>query len=257
MGEEEERGLSVLEGGRAISIKNLSVGQLPLAKIGFGDIHGLAAYTAGVERRKSSRPVLLWNEDAICFYSGNPSEEVTFQPELHPRVDIFFQRQEERHNWQEDKQGKRENIKVWEGDYVPVQFKKRRLIQWLRENEAIFEDNVLASIKSLRVSAKASEESQMLSLDNDDERQVRENTTDTNLPPRFSGRVPLLAWGDYMATLDFEAEVVLDRSDGRVIQLRVTNGRQVKRGLMEYMLAQLPADLPRYYGAMKIQQGGK
>jgi len=109
----------------------------------------------------------------------------------------------------------------------------------------------------MRVTEKKTEDSEMLSLEDDDNvRTVTEEVKATNIPRNFKALMPL--FGGFSIELDFEACVKKKQdSYGRtgktnVIELRVTNAREAIRQVMEEILKQFPEKIPKYYGRTEI-----
>lgn len=246
------RGQEIATERGIVEIRNLFVDSLPRVILNPGDITSLREILAKTEGIKA----IIWNEERISLMADRPGLDITYAPELHPSVAIFFGRSDENPRHSDPFTGKMPE-RVWEGDYEPVTFSKRALLKYLRYHSAIFPPTMEDAIKNLKVSQMETSEEILLDEHSDDERTIRENRTQTNVPNLFTVQVPLTE--GYIAELVFESAVVLlkdrygnARENKRGIQLRLTNGREVKRQLMDYLLGQLPSDYPRYYGKIAI-----
>ncbi len=237
-----------------IEVKNLIVDALPRTQLALGDIGSLAAL---VDQAKETVKGVVWNETRITLMTDNPSKEISYEPELHPAAEMFFQRESKR-----ERAGLMEvGPRVWEGDYEPVHFQKKDLLKFLRSRDAIFPTEVEEALKNLKIRETKATDEIMLSLEEESTRTVEEEAKVTNLPKNFTVEMPVAE--GYSASFILEAAVVQLKDEynrlakgGRVIELRCTNTRQIKRDLMKHMMDQLPPEIPRYYGAMRVVKEG-
>jgi hypothetical protein len=184
------------------------------------------------------------------------NDVISFTPEFHPCSEMFFNREEKRGHMSlfgEDK-----GIRIWEGDYEPIQFNKSNLLKFLKKYAEYFEPSIEQAIKNLKVTEGRLETSEMLSLDDDDNvRTVLEETKSANIPRTFKAIMPL--FGDFKVELDFEACVTKkqdrygnDEKGKNVIQLRVSNAREAIQQVMKEILSRFPEKIPKYYGRTDI-----
>lgn len=237
-----------------IEVKNLIVDALPRIQLALGDIGSLAAL---VDQARDTVKGVVWNETRITLMTDNPAKEISYEPELHPAAEMFFQRENKR-----ERAGLMEvGPRVWEGDYEPVHFQKKDLLKFLRSRDAIFPTEVEEALKNLKIRETKATDEIMLSLEEESTRTVEEEAKVTNLPKNFTVEMPVAE--GYSASFILEAAVVQLKDEynravkGRVIELRCTNTRQIKRDLMKHMMDQLPPEIPRYYGAMRVVKEGR
>jgi len=173
---------------------------------------------------------------------------IRFEPEIDQMTREFFQREKKSHYNDYSDIG----TLVWEGDYQPVRFTKANLLKFIATYEADVPQEVKDAIKALKIKQTTKTDSILIS-DGDDgegERTTDEEKVVTNLPKKFALTMPI-AHG-VSANLEFDAKVVRDNyGKGRpTIELRCTNGRQVLQDLMQGIVSQFPAHVPRYYGRL-------
>lgn len=237
-----------------IEIKNLIVSSAPLRKVALGTVEGIVDIT---KRNEGNVNAIIWNEKGLTLLLAESNTEIAFIPEFHPSTEMLFHREEKRERL--DFFGDSDGIRVWEGEYEPIQFTKSNLIKFLQKYSLYFDEDVTKAIKNLRVTQKRTTDSEMLSLDDDDNvRSTEEKTQTTNLPRQFNAKMPL--FDGFEAELEFEAKVVKkkdrygEEKSQQVIEMRCTNGREAIREVMYAVLEQFPEKIPRYYGAMKIRR---
>jgi len=227
----------------AIGINNLVVSSAPQKDFVIGDVASL------VRISQNDQPTaIFWNEDEIDIALASKNELVRFVPELEPATSVFFQRAEGKNR--RDNEGYM--VQSWGGEYEPLQFKKTDFLKWIKLYADQIPEDLIANVKSLRIKATLNTSEDMLGDDEDIERRTEDISQTTNVPKRFSLELPVT--GGVQAALDFECEIVRlnDRygnpTTKRGVQLRCINARQVKKDMMQGIIDQLPAELPRYYG---------
>lgn len=236
-----------------IEVKNLIVSQQSGVQLAVGDLQSLKAVL--VDREVSA---IVWNEDTISLITSDRSTEIWFRPEITPSAELFFSRKDSRHRdmWTG------ETTLIWEGDYEPVRFTKRNLLKFFKKYADALPPDVAKSIKSMKLVETKTEDSIMLGEDTDDEKTVVEHRQDTNIPKKFNMRMEITP--GFLADLECEAAVVskkegiydaVSRGD-KMIEIRCTNAREVKRDMMSMLCNQLPPEIPRYYGRYRVK-GGK
>ena len=237
----------------SLEIKNLIVSSAPLRILALGEVKDIVDITG---RKQNQVDSIIWNEKEIKLILKDDNTQISFLPEFHPSSEMFFHREEKRNSRWDDEPG----LRIWEGEYEPIQFGKSKLIKFLKKYAEYFEPEVEQAIKNMRVTHKKSEDSEMLSLDDDDNvRTVLEETKTTNIPRNFKALMPL--FGGYSIELDFEAAVVKKTdSYGReknqnAIQLRCTNAREAIRQVMQEIISQFPKEIPKYYGKTRVDIG--
>jgi len=231
----------------SIEVKNLVVGQQPRRQIALGEPEGLVRAVGNLGKEVQG---IIWNEDRLHLVLKG-GDELRFEPEMIPTAGIFFRRKPR--SRYEDSDDKHQGPIVWEGDYEAVQFTKRAFVRFLKENAAAFDAEFRDAVKELKVSQVTTVRQEMMDDDSDNERTMREDAKFTNVPKRFSMTLPLAE--GWTARLDFETDTVQLEGHGRGtmgVELTCVNARQVRREMMESILARLPETIPRYYGAMKV-----
>lgn len=234
-----------------VNIQQLVVSPLPRRKTYLGEIKDIVDVT---NKKQEKIDAIVWNERNIQLVINDGSTEITFTPEFHPCTSIFFDRSEKRRSrWDDDDAG----VRIWEGEYEPVQFSKSNLIKYLKRNAEYFEPEVEQAIKTMRVTEKKTEDSEMLSIEDDDNvKTVTEEIKATNIPRNFKALMPLFE--GFSIELDFEACVKKKTDDyGRsgkanIVELRVINAREAIRQVMEEILKQFPEKIPKYYGRTEL-----
>lgn len=253
----EQKALAQVEGEVSpsiIKIENLVVSQLPRQDIALGDARSLVQVFDKLKHRVEG---IIWNEDRIEFITSDRSTRIMFAPELTPEAQLFFQRKRPHVNRYEDEDCSQMDrlTHFYEGDYEPVAFSKRRLLKFLKEHVTLFPKEIQEAIKNLKVSQIATVSEQLMDEDSDNLRSVSENQVITNLPNTFTMTLPITE--GQTAEIDLEATPCKTENRGGMgIELQCTNARQVMRELMQHVLAQLPPEIPRYYGARRLS-GGK
>lgn len=231
-----------------IEIKNLVVSPLPRLQMALGDAESFIE----VVNNTSGVKAIVWSEEAISLVLDDRNSEIMFRPELHPTSAMFFQREQKS---QYDR-NKDEMVRVWDGDFEPVRFLKTKLLQFLKKYAEQIPDEVAKAIKNLRVTEKRVYAEDTIELGT---RRVDEETEATNLPRKFSVNLPISE--NFVGELHFEAQLVKkkdrygDAKPGKQIELRCTNSREVLRDMMTQILAEMPENIPQYYGRMRIHDG--
>jgi hypothetical protein len=233
-------------GDVSIRAQRVIMAPQPRLNLALGDIQSLNEVT------KALKPVgIVWNEQQINLMTRDRTSYVVFKPELNQAAAMFF-----------DAEGKKKNgisefsPSVWEGEFEPIVFTKRNLIKFLKTYKAAFPQELQDAIKNMKVTETKAQGEEMLDLESDDQRTVLEERTQTNIPKKFFVHLQLTK--EISADLELEAGVakLKDRYDNDTgkngIELRCINGRQVMRDMMENYLAQLPENIPRYYGKMTL-----
>lgn len=195
---------------------------------------------------------VMWNERCITLVAQNRFVIASFEPELTPIATMFMAPHEKR--------DRDDDIKIWEGEFAPVQFTKQNLLKFLKRVEMVdAPKEVVAAIRDMKVTEKKAISSS-INLSETGETTVMEESMDTNLPQRFSLMIPVS--DNFVGKFDFEAKVVnaKDRYGNedkikKCIELRMTNARQVLSARMESIVAQIPAEVPKYYGRMDVRVG--
>lgn len=251
--EEKQTKLAILEEKsiQPLNIQYLVVSPAPQRDIALGNVEGLTEF---ITQNKPSIQMIVWNESEISIFTTNSNIEVKFQPEYHLASSVFFSREEKRRRGYGEDSG----VKVWEGEFEPVQFGKRILLKFLDKYSEYFDEDIKEAIKNLKVTSKRIEQTEMLSLDDEIERTVEETEESSNLPRKFTAIMPM--FGDYRAELHFEAQVKYKEDDyghkskRKIIEVRCVNAREAIQDVMNQVLSNVPEDIPRYYGRMAVRK---
>lgn len=235
-----------------VDIQSLVIAPAPMVRINVGDADDFA-------RLVENLPVkgLVWNERCITVLMDDRNTVVRFYPEIDPVLSVFLQREN----------GRRESGGIfgevgpiiWEGEFEPVQFSKQRLLQFFQSLDTELPGEVLDAIRSLRVSVRREHSEEALDLESGDIKTIIEERTKTTMPRRFAVEIPVCPF--YRGRFEFEARLVQKRNrygepeNKMAIELRCLNARAVLRDMIQTVLSQLPPGIPRYYGAMEIEQG--
>ncbi len=195
---------------------------------------------------------VIWSEsDGITLILEDRHSIVQFRPTIHPYAALFFEKRDKRTNDDDE-------MRVWEGEFEPVQFTKQNLIKFLQlvEIDGVPKE-VVAAIRNMKVSEKTTQEDTISLEDPGITKMVIEESTHTNIPRRFGLIIPIT--DDYKGHFEFEATVQkkkdrYGKEDAlkKVIVLRCLNPRAVLRNCMEQILAQLPPEIPCFYGKMLV-----
>lgn len=235
----------------SLEIKNLIVSPMPMRRLALGEVKDIIDIT---KRKEGNVDAVVWNEDSIALILKEENTQIVFLPEFHPASQMFFHREEKRDF---DLFSDRRGIRIWEGDFEPVQFGKSNLIKFLKKHVEYFEPEIEMAIRNMKVTESKVESSEMLSLDDDNNvRTMAEETKTTNIPRQFKALMPL--FGGYKVELDLEARVTKKQDgyghekDKNVIEIRCTNAREVIKQVMEEIVSQFPEKIPRYYGKTDI-----
>ena len=139
-----------------------------------------------------------------------------------------------------------------------VKFKKTHLLRFLEEYGTDLPEDLIKALKKLRVTQTAKQSEDMLDLEGTGSRTVLEDVEISNLPRQFSLKMPIAE--NFIGELQFQAELVQARDNyGHTksgaplqIELRCVNAREVMRDMMHQILAELPPEVPRYYGRAHV-----
>ena len=235
-----------------IEIKNLIVSPMTRLSLAMGDIESLLQVSNEMEIKG-----IVWNERGISLLTDDRNTSIVFRPEIQENVEMFFEREgkKEKGNIWEGTQT------VWEGDCGAVVFSKRNLLAFIKQNKALITKETEDAIKNLKVSETKSQNEQMLDIDSDDQVTITEERSVTNIPKQFT--IHMLVAPGMSADLIFEAKVADLKNDyghnsgKKGIQLRCINARSVMHDMMQGYVKQLPAEIPRYYGAMLLGEPNK
>ncbi len=217
-----------------------------LMTVALGDIDGLSMIT------KMSRPAaVMWNEHEITLLNPSRNTFIIFKPELSDGIKGLF-----------DKEGKKReggffmpSYNVWEGECESLQLGKKKLIEFFSLYALEVPPEISAAIKSMRIKTVKSE-SETIDLDDEKKSSIVDEETSTNIPKKFKARMQISR--DFQADVQFSCQVVNKKNDyGRdtnekCIELRVLNYRDVLRDMMDFYLRQLPDDIPKVYGTMRL-----
>jgi len=233
-------------GRNLVRIDNLMVSPLPRLNLAMGRIESLIDLSKNIAVKG-----IVWNERKICLLTDDRNTFIIFKPEVEKDAEMFFEL-EGKHKKGDIWIGYQS---VWDGECAPVSFTKQRLLKFIKQHKALITKETEDAIKNMRITETKAQNEEMLSLDSDDHVTTIEERYVTNIPRQFTIHMPLAP--NVSADLMFEAEVVemkddYDRKKGKGIQLRCINGRQVMKDMMENFVAQLPENIPRYYGEMML-----
>lgn len=239
------------EGPLHVNTLVLATPSRPILAINCGSGEGFV----GMVKQSAGVKGIMWNEMEIGLILEDRHTVIRYEPTIHPYAVIFFEKRNKRSD--DDDQ-----MRVWEGEFEPVQFTKQNLLKFLNLVEITdAPKEVLEAIKNMKVQERRKQED-TISLDDDSSKMVVEESLQTNIPKRFSLMIPVS--DDYLGKFEFEAKVAKKKdSYGRedqhkkVIVLRCLNARQVLRDRMEQVLRMLPQEIPRYYGKMVVSGGNK
>ncbi len=240
------------EVARILKIDNLTVSPLPQMRINCGD----AVSFVKLAEKTPEIVGVMWNEEKISLMLNDRTTLIQFYPEINPITSVFLQKKDNR---------RKDNIFgmpndspiVWDGEFEPIQFTKSNLIKFLKTQKTSLPDEVMFAIKNMQVTEKKTHDTEMLSLDNDDERTIMEETTVTNIPRQFSIDLPVSE--NYIGKFQFEVSVVsikdnYDRDTKKKgMLLRCINARSVLRDMMQQITSRLPKEIPLYYGALSLE----
>lgn len=232
-----------------VHVQTLIVGAAPRLRLLAGESTGfvnLVSRTQGIQ-------AVMWNEARISVVTGDPGRELHFQPEIDPETARFLSHERKREGAGFGDPG----FSVWEGEYEPVVFTKRALVRFITDHSA-GNAELEAAVKQLKIRETTTTEETMLDLDTDNVRRLEEERAETNIPKEFELTMPLTE--GVQARVRFRAELFRpDKNDyeyrndkTKRIAVRAANGRSVMRDLMLGILAQLPEEIPRFYGSAKM-----
>lgn len=244
------------KGNLPLNIETLNVSPIPQIHINLGDEQSFLKMVGQTNNVNG----VIWNEEKITLMCQDRTTTIQFYPEIDTTAKLFLVKEEPRR--------RRDNIfgiptgpKVWEGEFEPIVFKKGKLIEFLQKYHDGLPNDIISSIKNMRVTQHKSEQEEMLALDESETRTVIEESNTTNIPKNFTLALPVA--GNYVGNFDFEASVAMledeygTKTKRKGIMLRCTNGRDVLRDMMLCTLSQLPNELPVYYGAMGVEMNDR
>ena len=237
---------------RTIEIKNLVVSPMPRLDVALGTSDSFIRMTKETPMVQG----VIWNERCISLMTNDRSTSIMFAPELRPEAAMFFEHHDKRTR-DEDK------MRIWEGDYAPVQFTKRDLVKFLSKYSAVIDGakETIDAVKKMSVKEMLQQNDEMLELDSNNQRTVIEETVTSNIPKSFKMRMNLAE--NFTGELHFQVEIARkkDRYDQPTkdfcLVLRCTNAREVMQNMMQLIVNQLPQEIPRYYGAVQLYEGKK
>jgi hypothetical protein len=223
----------------------------PLMAINLGDQLSFISLTNQTPNVKG----IAWNENDIALILDDRNTIIRYNPETHPYAALFFEKKDRRSNDDDE-------MRIWEGEFEPVQFTKQNLLKFLKLFEITdVPKDVIDSIKNMKLLERKTQED-VINLDENSTKMVIEESSQTNIPKKFSLQIPLSE--NYIGKFEFEAHVAKKKNrfgneepNKNVIVLRCLNGRQVLRDRMIQILNQLPKEIPKYYGKMIISGGNK
>lgn len=233
----------------SIEIRNLVVAPVPRVHFQVGDVDSL---TRVIEKNVEQVKAIVWNEEEITIDIDAAGREIVFRPEIRDNAAMFFTRENKKgpSGYGSDEPDGR----IWEGDYEPVHFTKKSMLTFLKTYGTMMPTELVDSIKNLKVTKSETSEEIMLDENTESVRKIEEMLENTNIPAKFRMMVPITDW--FEGELEFECNLatVKDRYSNdrgkKYIQLRCTNARKVLADMMHGILAQLPSDIPRFYGRM-------
>lgn len=249
LAERAEQGTPARTERPSIEVKTLIVGAAPRLRLLAGEARGFVELAASEPHVRA----VVWNEQRVSVITDDPSRELHYQPEVDPETARFLQREEKRKGAGFGDPGYR----VWEGEYEPVIFTKRDLVRFISTHSE-GSPELEAAVKQLRIRETHTTDETMLDLDTDDVRRVEEERSETNIPKEFELTMPVAE--GIKARVRFRAELFRPSRDDyeyrndkvKRIAVRAVNARSVMRDLMYGVLAQLPNELPRYYGSARM-----
>jgi HD superfamily phosphohydrolase len=210
--------------------------------ISFGESTGIVRYC---HSRREMIEGVYWNEEFISVRTMH-GEIVRFEPELNPDIQMFFTRKQ---SYRDRNTG----YVVWDGDYEKAKFTKKSLLEWLSRHTDELEEDVRKSIREMKVTERL--DTQSISL-GDMERTTEEEEMKTSIPKNFKANVRIAE--NWLAEMHFKAYVARNVDDyghvqkGYNIVLELENAREIKRGFMDFVLKQIPDEIPVYYGRLKV-----
>lgn len=236
-----------MAGRVSIEVRNLTVGALARERLLLGDVASLTSYA---KKYAVGIRAIVWNEEGIRLVMDDKGSEVAYLPEFFPETAMFLSREHKRER-------RDEGNRVWQGEFEPVLFAKKDLVKFLK-NHSKGDAKLLESIRELKVTTRHEESETMLDLESDDVRRVEEETEVSNVPRHFSLQMPVTE--DIDSTFEFEASIYRPedpyerRAEAKTkrIAVRAVNARPVLRAVVESVMARLPKEIPRYYGAFRF-----
>ena len=236
-----------------VNIHSLVVSPMPRLELALGNSDSFVRMVKSLGPKVKA---VIWNESGIALLMDDRTTLVGFIPELRPEAAMFFERHEKRSRDRDDSE-----IKVWEGEYAPIQFTKRNLIKFVEKYSAQIDGgkDLTQAVKKMNVKQLVAEQSEMLDDVSDNNRTMIEESLTTNVPSSFKMRMNLAE--NLIGELTFQVDVAKkkdnygnDTKDWALV-LRCVNGREVMQATMNKIIDRLPEDIPRYYGAMRIGSG--
>ena len=242
---------NILGKNPVIHTDTLILANPPLLAISCGDQQGFLEI---INRTKGIKGI-MWNETDIAILMEDRTTVIRYSPQIHPYAMMFFERSNRRSD-DEDQ------MKIWDGEFEPVQFTKQNLIKFLNLVEIVdAPKQVIDAIKNMKVLERRLQEDS-IDLDESKQRMVVEESFNTNLPKKFSLLIPVSE--GYIGKFEFEAYVAKRKNKfggidehKKVIVLRCLNARSVLRDRTEQILKQIPQEIPKYYGKMVVSAGDK
>lgn len=187
----------------------------------------------------------VWNEKGIQLALADRYTIMKYEPPIHENASMFFEPLRSSHF---------ENNQ-WKGNYKPVVFTKKDLIQFLKEADVTGgTENIVKAVQAMKLRETQSETS-LISLDEDNTTTTTEERFETNIPKRFSLVMPVTP--DFAGEFKFEVRVEKPSKSGgdatqRKISLHCLNPLEIQRAAIKHVLDQIPKEIPRLYGNLKV-----
>ena len=238
-----------------VQIENLIVNPKKIETIAVGDIDSLSRISKDIGYTQA-----IWNEESITLLNGANSTILEFRPEYNESISMFFGR--DRKSRFEDSNTQ---IRVWEGDYSPIEFTKANLVKFLKTYLKADQPELYEAIQNFKFKESKEQTERLLSLDDDNYVSTETSQTNVNIPAEFELDLPILdslgSGTQVIIKMKFQAKVVTKKDDyghedpkgKKVVQLRCLNAREVLRDTMKGFLRMLPESIPRYYGKYSIR----
>jgi len=186
----------------------------------------------------------VWNEKGITLALADRYTIIRYEPPIHQMAAMFFE-------------VKRLSNRLWEGNYEPVKFTKKDMLQFLIEVSALCKDpsetkEMAELIRNMRV-RESRHESDTISLEEDKTISTTEEKFETNIPKKFILNIPVTP--DFIGKFDFEVRV--EKREGsdkgnRKIELYCVNALDLQRAAVKHVLDMIPKEIPRIYGELKM-----
>ena len=249
---------------RVINVDRLTFAPATLQRINVGTVE---AFNDMIQNAACTGNILgmMWNEEKISVLTDVPNLVLQFFPEINPGVRVFLHKKESRKS-HEGYFGNTDGPLVWAGEFEAVQFTKQDLIKFLQNYSSGLPLALLKAIKSTTISERRSETDEMLDLDGESTKTTIEESIKTSVPKKFSIMMPLIynLEGKEIISANLDFEVAIDKKkddyghkmNQSVFVMRCTNARKALQGMMQQILEQIPAEIPKYYGARSIEMQG-